>query len=265
MYWNEIDWIKASLKQIEKLDPLEVVICDGCFDPKVPNHSTDGTREIIKEWVSKRRNAKMISAVRYPKFIGCIQLLKRFKFTNFIRLSIALFSLRKSVYRVNQALTFNHMIHISKYWKVGRWFMTMDGDQFYSDEMIERFKKIINKQSDIGLLIGKELTFFKDFGNYTEDYDKRGYNNMPHKIYVNTFIKPTRELIKEYMFRSSYYKDDVPTKFVGQYFHYKFRPKMPERVKAGYALGDRKPPSKIESYKFREFTGKHPSVIEKLL
>ncbi|MFC1797873.1 hypothetical protein ACFLY2_01640 [Patescibacteria group bacterium] len=65
-YWNEIDWIESSLEQIEKINPIEVIICDGCFDDTKENKSTDGTREIIEKWVSERDNARMISAIRIP-------------------------------------------------------------------------------------------------------------------------------------------------------------------------------------------------------
>lgn len=47
-YWNEIEWIRASLAQIDAINPTELIICDGCFDPLWPNYSTDGTREIIE-------------------------------------------------------------------------------------------------------------------------------------------------------------------------------------------------------------------------
>ena len=50
-YWNEIEWIKSSLDQILKIDPIEIIICDGNFDPTTPNYSTDGTREIIEKFV----------------------------------------------------------------------------------------------------------------------------------------------------------------------------------------------------------------------
>ena len=32
-YWNEIEWIRPSLAQIDRIDPMEIIICDGCFDP----------------------------------------------------------------------------------------------------------------------------------------------------------------------------------------------------------------------------------------
>ena len=76
-YWNERQWIEASLAQIEAIDPMEVIICDGCFDDSKDNKSTDGTREIIKDWVSKRGpSAKMVSATRLKRAEAPAALLK---------------------------------------------------------------------------------------------------------------------------------------------------------------------------------------------
>ncbi len=265
-YWNEINWIKPSLKQIEKINPIEMIICDGCFDPKIQNYSTDGTREIIKAWVRKRKNARMISAIRMPRILGCFRLCKNFNFPNLIRIPLAISAIRKSVYRINQALTFNYMISISKQWKVGRWFMTIDADQFYPERMINKFISQVNKKNNkLGLLTGKEYTFFNNFYEYTEDYESREYNNFPHRIYNNTFIKTTRDIIRENIFSFKKYIDEVPYKKLGHYFHYKFRPNNKKRDKDVYALGDRKPPKNIDSFRFKKFRGKHPSVIKESL
>ena len=53
-YWNEKDWIDLSLEQIDRIDPDEVIICDGCFDSRRENRSTDGTREKIADFVRRR-------------------------------------------------------------------------------------------------------------------------------------------------------------------------------------------------------------------
>ena len=121
-YWNEIDWIRPSLAQIDKLDPLEVVICDGCFDERYPVHSTDGTREVIEEYTSNRQHAYLVSPVRLSRVRALIALWLGHKHspahlrTGYARLRGALSSLRRHPYRVNQALTFNYMISITKRW-----------------------------------------------------------------------------------------------------------------------------------------------------
>jgi len=264
-YWNEIDWIKPSLEQIDMINPLEIIICDGCFDPNNPNYSTDGTSEIIKRFVAERDNAQMVSALRLSKINGVISLLKgnsKTKSYNILKPSrwlTALSSARKNVYRLNQATTFNYMISISKFWKPERWFMAYDVDQFYSDEMIKEFS-ITNEDNDYGLLTGKELTFFENFSKYTDEYEKREYNNMPHKIYPNTMIKPTRDPILESFFRRKKYIKAVESKRTGFYFHYKFNT---PRFQKGYDLGDRKKPNIMKYVSKTLKTKYHPNIIKK--
>lgn len=272
-YWNEIDWIKASLKQIDIINPIEIIICDGCFDSKYPNRSTDGTRKIIKSFVNKRENARLISAVRVDRFTGVIKMLRGHKKSRFIskfspaRWKAVYKSMKDNIYRVNQALTFQYMISISKLWKPGRWFMVYDCDQFYLDEMIEKFK-ICNKKTKYGLLTSYELTFFQNFQYYTADYEKRNFNNMPHKIYKDTSIWPTRDLVIENFsfagirprkfFENELYINKVESKDIGFYFHYKM--KSSARFEQGYKLGDRVKPD-ISKYKLKEFKGTHPRII----
>lgn len=274
-YWNEIEWIEPSLAQIDRIDPLEIIICDGCFDPNVANYSTDGTREIIKEFVSKRDNARMISALRPNKVSALLSLWKGHAKSNTVnvfnvsRWKAVLMGLRNVAYRRNQAITFNHMISISESWMPRRWFMTYDCDQFYSDAMIEKFS-IANEDVEYGLLTGDELTFFNSFNEYTDEYEKRKYNNMPHKIYRNTMIRPTRGLVleewscanvslKNFLTRDHYIKK-VKSLHIGEYFHYKLT--SSPRFEAGYRLGDRKKPDGSQRAMAR-FEGKHPSIVHR--
>lgn len=275
-YWNERYFVESSLKQIEELNPSEVIICDGCFDPKVPNYSTDGTREIIQKFVDKHSNAHLVSALRPGIFKSAWLLLRGHKhlpwWTMFrlTRWKFLLTSFLRVSYRRNQAITFNYMISLSKNWKLGKWFMTYDADQFYSDEMIREFACIMNSDSaDVDLITGTEITFFKDFNHYTGDYEKRVSSNMPHRIFPDTLIQPTRSLIRETKSGGSMNPRDILAKHLyvrfaktlpaGEYFHYKLNP--PERNEEGYKVGGRVKPNP-EDYPEQKFTGNHPSVIK---
>jgi len=143
-YWNEKYWIESSLAQIEELNPVEVIICDGCFDPKFINFSTDGTRQIIEKFVNSHPNARIVSALR-PGYLKSLWMLLRGHrhlpwWTVFrpVRWKFLLKSIITSSYRRNQAITFNYMIGLSKKWQENWWFMSYDADQFYSEEMIKR-------------------------------------------------------------------------------------------------------------------------------
>jgi|GEM_PF-2935606 hypothetical protein len=276
-YWNEKFWVKPSLEQIKKLNSKEVIICDGCFDPEVPNYSTDSTREIIEKFVSENENVLMVSALR-PGYIKSLWLLLRghkhlpwwtiFRPT---RWKFLIKSAFMSSYRRNQAITFNQMISLSKEWEEGGWFMNYDADQFYSDRMLKKIKKIINDESNnYGLITGRELTFFGGFNQFTEKYEERVYNNMPHRIYGDTIIQPTRGIMREAESRTFFgslrkvwsrhlYLHNVSNVDAGFYYHYKFND--PERFKAGYKLGDREEPESKRK-ETKKFTGNHPEIIE---
>lgn len=275
-YWNEKDWVEASLKQIEKLNPKEVIICDGCFDSKKKNRSSDGTFEIIKKWVLKDQSRHLISAVRVSRFKAFFMILKGhnkipwYYMFSLARLRALYLTLIFNMYRVNQALTFQKMISLSKKWEVGVWTTNVDCDQFYLDSMIENFFKYINSDNDFGLLEGIENTFFENFEDFTNEYERRTYNNMPHKIYKGTNFMPTRATIIEDFdfrlkfkkkFKADFYINKVNSVNVGFYNHYKFKFDR-ERFKLGYNLGDRKMPN-IKNYFFKKYTFAHPKVILK--
>lgn len=265
-YWNEIEWIKISLVQIDKIDPIEIIICDGCFDPSVPNYSTDGTREIIEEFVKGRPHARMISALRLPRYMHYVKWLQSLPHEdvgqfNWAKLRIAKSFHKINLYRLNQMATFNYMISVSKEFKPGGWFMTYDCDQFYSDEMLEQFKKDMDcENSDYGLLTGKELTFFNNFNSVSYDHEKRDYNNMPHRVYSDTRFIPTRHPVRLINGRYRLYTEVEKKKFCGEIFHYHIKKK--ERVEQSYSFGDRKPPSP-ERYKTEPYHGEHPELIKK--
>ena len=268
-YWNERQWIEASLAQIEAIDPMEVIICDGCFDDRKENRSTDGTREVIEEWIAKRGpSAQMVSATRLQRREAPGALLQHISRDGINgRPARWLKALRqgmsKNLYRINQAVTFGKMMQASKNWENGRWFMTYDADQFYSDSCIAKFDQCSNPQSEAGLIVAKEFTFENDFETCVTGFEKRDWNNMPHKIHPNTAIYPTRHLMLESAFSLDVYRKKVSVIDGGYYCHYKFRLDS-EREKAGYSLGDRKAP-KAEKFKDPQpFTEKHPEIIQRL-
>ncbi|MGB0371004.1 MAG: hypothetical protein ACPGN3_06600 [Opitutales bacterium] len=264
-YWNERQWIEASLEQIEAIDPIEVIICDGCFDDRKENRSTDGTREIIQDWVERRGpSARMTSATRLTRSQAPGALLSSISRKGFTaypsRIAKGLRQgLSKSLYRINQAVTFGKMIQMSDKWENGRWFMTYDADQFYSDTCIETFDHC-QSNTDAGLITAKEYTFEQDFSTCVTGFEKRDWNNMPHKIYPNTAIYPTRHLMLESAASLKLYRRKVTTIDGGYYCHYKFRVDQ-AREKAGYSLGDRRPP---KAEKFKDpiaFDMEHPQTI----
>jgi hypothetical protein len=263
-YWNECDWIDLSLEQIERLDPAEVIVSDGCFDPRRPERSTDGTREKIEAFVRRRGDsARLVDAVRIGRAQASLAMLRGLGRGGLsLRLPRLIRALGqgpwRSLYRINQALTFGRMIQLSVKWLPGNWVMTSDADQFYSDELLEQLPEALNSEA-VGLLTARELTFRDSLEECTEHYETRTWNNMPHRIYRNTVVYPTRHFCLEGRIHARRYPGNVASKDLGTYFHYKFR--GGRRVQEGYGLGDREPPRPEQWEGFRRFRGEHPRVI----
>jgi hypothetical protein len=269
-YWNEADWIEASLAQIEKINPREAIICDGNFDPSVENYSTDGTREIINRFIRETHvPCQMISAIRCSsKWLkgwdmfhgaGCVQDGQ----TPISRLFPALRAqFRQNIYRINQAITFAHMCRLSNLWSVGGWVMSYDADQFYCDDLIDAFTLTADLRFDYDLITADEYTFPYDFNNFTREYELRKWNNMPHRIKSSMAVYPTRHFMVEGAVLAQNYQDNFKRFHAGIYHHYKFREDK-SRIVAGYSLGDRKPP---EAYRYSKLESADsidmPSIIK---
>lgn len=262
-YWNASDWIDASLEQIEKINPDECIICEGCFDLGKDPHSTDGTREKIAEFVRDRNNFRMVAPVRLGKWAGAANaLVSGFRGRGVGSPYLIYRCMRSHSYRINQALTFRSMVSMSKLWSVGNWFMTYDADQFYDDDVIESLRNRENFDNDCGLLTARERTFFHGMDSYTVEYERRDYNNMPHRILPETDIIPTRDIVLRRGLVHRRYSGQVKSKQIGWYNHYKLS--YTQRFEQAYQVGGRKMPS-YDKYTFHPFDGPHPSVIQKRL
>jgi hypothetical protein len=267
-YWNEKEWISKSLKQIDLISPDLAIVCDGCFDERLDNFSTDGTREVIKKYCEINHKYHSFSAYRGGRFISVFKLLQfglKQKFSFSYIYWILKHAVKTDKYRLNQAVTFNQMLQLAvKIYGEDIWFMTYDADQFYDDSYVNKLKDIINSSSNFcSLLTAKELTFNNDKEHYTDKYEKRVWNNLPHKYYTNTVILPTRDIKISELFKLTPYIELGGNIDLGIYFHYKYREDK-VRHEMTYSLGDRKPPShdRINDEVF--FDGKHPKVISQL-
>ncbi len=270
-YWNELEWIELSLEQILKIDPVEIIICDGNFDPRYENRSTDGTREIIQSFVKENSSrARMISAVRSKRYRQWFDFTvhagrkKSVIYPSRLR-AAARIQLKLNEYRINQALTFSKMMRMSNKWKLGRWVMSYDADQFYTDELIDFFSLTNDNNCEFDLITADEYTFPNNYSNYTEKYEKRKWNNMPHRIKENMAVYPTRHFMVETPFKALNYQDNMRSVHGGVYHHYKFR-KDSGRLAAGYSLGDRKPPENDRFHDLKSLDASElPEIIRKRL
>lgn len=262
-FWDDIIWLKPALEQLLELLPDEILISEGCFDPNQEVQSKDGTYQELLRFAQRDSRVKLFSPIRAKTRLHSIYLLLKYPYFTIkpSRLLAIFFSLRKSIYRVNQAITFNYMISRSQYWKEGNWFMTYDSDQFYEDSVLDIIRNRTYMNNQYSQLQAREITFFNSFTRYTTNYEKRLWSNMPHKINSKTVIRPTRDIfIESFFINYSYYKT-VDTKFVGNYFHYKI---LSPRLLKGYSLGDREAPQ-FPSFHYKRWSGPHQRIIVKYL
>lgn len=265
-YWNEIEWVEYSLRQIEMLDPDFVVLMDGNFDPSFPISSSDGTRDKLLEFVANHENSIFWSVERldYPRasvdylfnlFNRPIAWLYPWRFCSSFS-----WMWRLNIYRLNQCINFSKALLASPFSEPGNWLMTVDADQYYSDDFYNIFSNCRDDRS-IWLVSGNELTFLNDHKYFTRQHESRIYNNMPHRIFADTEFYPTRHLIRSSFFKYKLY-NEFPDNILdgGNYFHYKFREDA-ERLALGYRLGDRKPLDPRRFVDIREYLGPHPLVV----
>lgn len=264
-YWNEKEWVEKSLRQIDCIKPDLAIVCDGCFDDRIVNRSTDGSEETIENYCNNTSKVKF-KAIRSSRIISSFKLLK-YAFKRDFSFAYIYWVLKHfcvtNKYRLNQAVTFNEMLDvaISKFGS-DFWFMTYDADQFYDDEYVTRLKELItNSSPDINLLTATEYTFNHNQFHYTDSYEKRNWNNMPHKYSPNTVILPTRDIKLCSLFSVSKYIDKNNNLDLGYYFHYKFRLNQ-ERSIASYQVGDRVAPDNTRIVDNLTFKGKHPNASD---
>lgn len=94
---------------------------------------------------------------------------------------------------------------------------------------------------------------------------------MPHKIYPDTMIQPTRYLVLEVPSRverslnrrwyEQRYIQYVDTKMIGTYNHYKIKSLDPERFEEGYELGDIERPDE-KQHELKDYSKDHAKVIQ---
>jgi hypothetical protein len=108
------------------------------------------------------------------------------------------------------------------------------------------------------MLTSKEYTFFERFDRFTDAYEKRDYNNMPHRVFHDTRFIPTRHPARIVDGRYRIYTEFETKRYAGPAYHYHLRSE--ERKASGYALGDRRPPDEWRT-RTKPFSGEHPSII----
>lgn len=221
--WNDMDWIAAQRNHIEAWEPDKIFLCEGCWDPRFPARSTDGTREYCESWEG----------------------------TTLIN------NRRDHDYRGNQAATCNEVYEKANL-KPGDWIMYAACDFFIHGVDTLAYKAKMNADD----FCYPTFTIF-NFWNSTKLYfsHKTAISpNLPCRIEKGASFKPTCHLVVDGKFYDAIPgKKTWHLPFPG--FHYEgFRGQ--ERLTQKYKVGDRQSPvvwkKGIKLKNRNKFNGKHP-------
>jgi len=236
-YWQNEDWVGASLKHIECWDADEVWISEGNWDRRLLQKSSDNTREIIEDFSVGRDN--------YHVFDNCRV------YDN---------------YRENQALTSNMVMEKSNA-QVGDWMLIIDADGMYLKEDIKFIKELMRNNYDFFDYFTLETyCFLRDINEYVIYEDEIG-TKLPYKIiskYCN-WIATNHLSYNGRMYRDLKEAREFRVKIIGLHYEGILSEK---RFKQKYAIGDRKTPKDSGRFKdFKKFKGRHSEfaipVLEK--
>jgi len=234
-YWNDIEWVEASLKHIEMWDPQAVVLSEGNWDQQWSPRSTDGTRNILEDWASGKDHVQVIDNVRADKN-----------------------------YRVNQANTSNLAMTLVDA-DVGDWVLVVDCDHFYHEKDIKAVRELMEKEKDVDYFTMPTLGFLVDLSTCQYTVDKVG-TKIPYRLKPRFNWRPTNHL----SIRVDWYCNRHDTKAMHlpwcNAYHYE-RMRLPKRHEDKYNIGDRKTPkqagreSKLEPCRHND----HPALAVPVL
>lgn len=230
-YWNDIEWVEASLEHIDYWGADKVYICEGNWDQKFSARSVDGTREICQEWVRERDNACLIDNPRDNKN-----------------------------YRINQANTSNMVMELAGA-KPGDWMMIIDCDHFYFKQDIDNFKKLMGNGT-FSYPIFRTLNFYKNVVEYFDREDSNG-TKLPYEILDKVKWIPTNHLsIGGKMYSQLGHVKSLRINFDA--YHY-VGLRLPNRLHDKYEIGDRKSPEVwkdgILLKNMKHYQGGHPEFV----
>lgn len=235
-FWNDADWLEAALEHIEAWRPDAVVFSEGCWDPKRPARSTDGTRERLERYASELPETHLID------------------------------NLRDDDYRVNQANTCNKAMQVADV-KPNDYVMVVDCDFYYNQEMINLTQSSMkNEQYDYASIV--QMNFWDSTELYYPRITKTS-PQIPQRVFPGARWVPTCHLIVDGC-AVAHMKGAKCSSVMPLQFHYEgMREK--QRLKDKYGVADRQSPVEwnngVKLKVRKHYVGAHPEwavpVLEK--
>lgn len=257
-FWNDEAMLRRSMKEVEKLNPDLVLLAEGCFDHKKSSESTDATRQIMEEWARSDHRIKVWPVVRRPRWRHFQNDLAQFLNGGFGSgvgsLPLLIRRLTHSLYRLNQAATFNFLLQEAAKQKEIFWFMTYDADEFFDEPALESIRDI-RTVGDYDLLTTREVVFWGSQQNLAPWYPTIPFRtwNVPFRFKTGMRFLLTRELYQldnEGRMKKAWLKARIA--FIGATIHLKTDK---ARILEGLELGDRKKPSSSRTREIRYLSG----------
>lgn len=221
-----MDWLEASLEQIDYWNADKVIVCEGCWDSAFPPRSTDGTLKILKEYC-----------------VGSHVLIE---------------NLRDKKYRLNQANTSNKAMKIAKA-KPGDYVLVIDCDHFYFKKDIDLMKE---KMGSYDLSCFKVINFNTGIDKYWDCHDNSSAKT-PYRLLKGAQWMPTNQL---YVGTKLYRELNVIKKWNTGIWGYHYEGLRNEkRYEEKYSVADRKSPKEwkdgIKIKQQKNYDGLHPEFV----
>jgi len=231
-YWNDADWVPASLKQVEMWQADKVFLCEGCWDRSKPLHSEDDTLFLLNEWAAGRPNIFIPNVRR-----------------------------RSGNPRENQAATSQWCMDYAAC-KPGDWIVVVDADLFWSQATIEWVRRELAPDTPwayykgiIHHCCGSDLSQVQDALNPAP--------LLPYKVLPGCHWIPTNHLA----INGNQY-ELTPNQVTGRWlsltfcaYHYEMMHST-ERLTQRYDIGNRKTPEEAGRLeKMVPFACKHPDYV----
>lgn len=228
-YWNDMDWLEASLEHIRYWNPDYTIISEGNWDQDFPQYSVDGTRERVESFVEDIDGC-LIDNIRTD--------------TN---------------YRKNQAATSNKAMTLAKA-EVGDWVIVIDCDMFFFKEDIDSYKRMMVESTFI-YPVFHTYAFLTDLNCCQIVKDNCGVK-LPYKLVKGYRWIPTNHLRAGSIYHRAGLKR-LDSEIKG--YHYEGM-RSATRLKDKYDIGDRKTPESIGRLNnLVPFKGSHPDFVMEVL
>lgn len=228
-YWNDADWLDASLQHVDLWEADKVFLTEGCWDKRFPGPSRDATRKMLEAYAGKRQNVRVCSNVR------------------------------GGAYRDNQAATSQWVMEAARAGPYD-WMVTVDVDHFYTADAIAQVKECMKARPHVDFWYSPVMAFLSN-ARLCQHVTARFANFLPYRFLPGCHWIPTCHLAVggvQYEHSDEITGDCVPNVVA---YHYEGL-RSSQRLAEKYGVADRKTPAQAgRTNDLQPFVGEHPNYV----